>query len=1561
MSEQKGDIKRGESNEAAVEQSKTPDPIAEAGSADQALQGAGENLSQTSEAVTGAVKALKGLADGSVSPLEAALDIKGAIDAVQGLSGQLSESLMMPLMTHLAAFKGEAFLPVAKQLDPVMGIDVHFVTVPPGTPVPLPHPYISVLFRAKDWVSCMVNMVKAEVMSAVQEAQPNANEPQTKAEEAAQAKTDKLINQADGLVSMALGMAGLSATVLIGGVLPRAITGTTSRVIPHIPMGAGFHPSFDVPVAKNNGTVYLGSLFVTADGDPMAGMMHLNYDCWDIGIIDLFKSQRNSTKKSPDPKNPKTELFVPSGSILPIPWSRPVLVNTIPTPINPLAIGDRLFKAGLSKLKLGQRFRKLAEKGISKLPFSCATKTKLSKHFGTGQSHPVEVAEGYFYTDNEDFSLSGVIPLVWERTWYSYSPYEGPLGYGWHHSYDMAIGFDWEARVATIRMNDGRGVDIELPSSPDKPTFHRLEKLYLCVDESGRYYVKDTSGLCYYFTETEYPMKGSERKQQLLEKIVDRNGHQIQLSYKANGALTQLIDSAERTLTFETDNEGRITTIYAPHPKQENERFAIAQYSYSEEGDLLTHTDALGQPMHFAYQNHLMVKEIWRNGTVWTFTYDGKGTGAKCVEVRGSEDLLHYTFDYTDPHCTLVRDSLGYTKSFHHHNGRVIKYVDPEKGEWNSHYNSFSELEMETDPLGNTTSYLHDKWGNVVKVIEPDGSLTQMEYYDPYNKHLLTEATDPRGGKWEWNYDEVGNLTERKTPLGATTAFKYEEGLLCSLTDALGATTEVKYDDQNNIKQIKAPNEGYTKYEYDHLGQCTAITNPHQLRQLRHYDLLGRVEYLQDFDNNNISLSYDTMDNVVRYRDSNGKDIRYRYKGLNKLIERTEGDSTVRFKYDTEGQLRRIVNEEGEEYLFDLDGNGNVRKETAFDGLIREYERNQAGWVTKVQRTKKRYTNYDYDPNGRIAQVSYHDGSSEQYLYEAGFLKEATNADAVVSFERDKLGNITTERTKRTNSDEVTEVYSEYDILGRRIKLSSNLGADITYELDKLSNISKVTAGDWEAKIDYDELGLEIQRQLTGGVKHETRRDRLGRMRHQVTKDGQGANIYWKEYQWGIDYRLYNIIDHTYKDRDVAFDYDDKGYLVRAIYAKKEEQFRTPDKLGNLYETKDKKDRKYKNSQLQQDQTYFYHYDVEGNLIFKEHIKDVGFRPFFSGSELRDLGINPKSTGKGFLYTWNANGSLRSVTDLKGVTYRFRYDAFGRRLEKRRMASTFRFVWDGNVLLHETFKKDNSENTELTTWVFEGFVPTAKLVNGKAYSIISDHLGTPILAIDSEGNEVWNRQLDIYGRVKREIKASSLGDDVRPFIPFLYQGQYYDFETKLAYNRFRYYSPETGAYISQDPIRLNGNNPNLYAYVGNNNLWVDVFGLKLLLPEAPTYSGVYHIVGDDGKKYVGSAVNIRERLESNAHPKAAEIINSGNYTITFHEVSLGDIDATDKTNKRVVNHVLRYHEDDIFDGQGYEPNKKGVQNANRPMADNKQTQYEEEVKKHKAHFTGKIETKTCKK
>ena len=94
-----------------------------------------------------------------------------------------------------------------------------------------------------------------------------------------------------------------------------------------------------------------------------------------------------------------------------------------------------------------------------------------------------------------------------------------------------------------------------------------------------------------------------------------------------------------------------------------------------------------------------------------------------------------------------------------------------------------------------------------------------------------------------------------------------------------------------------------------------------------------------------------------------------------------------------------------------------------------------------------------------------------------------------------------------------------------------------------------------------------------------------------------------------------------------------------------------------------------------------------------------------------------------------------------------------------------------------------------------GHVPSAKIVGERRYSIISDYLGTPVEAYDEEGKRIWKRELDIYGRVR--IEQGEVG-----LVPFLYQGQYLDTETGLAYNRFRFSSPETGAYISQGSIHL---------------------------------------------------------------------------------------------------------------------------------------------------------------
>ena len=85
----------------------------------------------------------------------------------------------------------------------------------------------------------------------------------------------------------------------------------------------------------------------------------------------------------------------------------------------------------------------------------------------------------------------------------------------------------------------------------------------------------------------------------------------------------------------------------------------------------------------------------------------------------------------------------------------------------------------------------------------------------------------------------------------------------------------------------------------------------------------------------------------------------------------------------------------------------------------------------------------------------------------------------------------------------------------------------------------------------------------------------------------------------------------------------------------------------------------------------------------------------------------------------------------------------------------------------------------LITWVFQDdFIPRGKITKDGNYSIISDYLGTPVEAYDEEGKKVWERNLDIYGRVKTE---EALGE--KNFILFRFQGQYGDEETGLKRGR----------------------------------------------------------------------------------------------------------------------------------------------------------------------------------
>ena len=128
----------------------------------------------------------------------------------------------------------------------------------------------------------------------------------------------------------------------------------------------------------------------------------------------------------------------------------------------------------------------------------------------------------------------------------------------------------------------------------------------------------------------------------------------------------------------------------------------------------------------------------------------------------------------------------------------------------------------------------------------------------------------------------------------------------------------------------------------------------------------------------------------------------------------------------------------------------------------------------------------------------------------------------------------------------------------------------------------------------------------------------------------------------------------------------------------------------------------------------------------------------------------------------------------------------------------------------------------------------------------NDHLGTPRELSDEDGGIVWQATYKAWGNTlkveaarpatlqnqellaqtaRRAEAKNDLNAELQPIEQNLrFQGQYFDQETGLHYNRFRYYDPDVGRFVSQDPIGLAGG-ANNYQYAPNPAGWTDEFGL----------------------------------------------------------------------------------------------------------------------------------------
>ncbi len=1204
------------------------------------------------------------------------------------------------------------------------------------------------------------------------------------------------------------------ANVFVNG-LPRAQAGTAGLMLPHVPLGGVF-----VKPPSNDLEVFMGSKTVSADDEAFSYLALPVLSCQCVGLPPLPRIKKKKPKKS-------LGLMLPTALVLAIPTG--VFVDGPPT-ISLLALAFRAGLAGVGAAArrarkaqrasrrwkaLSARAHRVADNVCHRLKLGDVARNRVRRAVCTVTGHPVDVATGKLFTDFTDLELPGPLPFTLERVWYSSSTYRGAFGHGWHHNYETALYVTPDLIVH--RTPDGRAVPYP-PLEEGEAYFHRSERATLTRSADG-YVLETPDQLSYHFA----PAPGAEdallssvgAKLQALYSVRSRVGYRIELGYDAAGRLVSILDAVGRVVGFEYDAADRIAILTVPHPEAPNERLVVAHYAYDDRGNLATMTDALGATFHYRYDGHLLIQEVDRAGLAFYFEYDGRDKRARCVRTWGDGGLYARALAYEGGR-TVVTDSLGFATLYEHGEGLVTRTTDAWGGVSSTRYEHQQPVET-VDALGRTRTFAYDERGNLLEQKEPDGARLEYEY-DARDQPIA--AVDAMGGRWSWQHDAYGQMVARTDPTGATTRFEYDRGLPAAVQDALGGRTALEFDGAGNLAALTSPDGLVTRFRYDLLGFPREVVTPNNEVWRRSFDACGRPRRSEEPGGSVREFSYDGEGRLLRVVAA-GQAVLLEYSGMGQPAARTEAGVRVCAEYDTEERVRLLVNEYGATHRFERGPLGEVVSDVGFDGVRRTYAYDAAGRVIRMENADGAVSRFEYDAADRLVAAHHADGVVDRFEYRRdGALLAAENADVGLRFERDALGRLLAEVQGKHR------VESRYDELGRRVEVKSSLGLEEHIEYDALGDVLAVRVCDpnpapdgappadrFRARFSQEPQRLTRTLALPGGVQSRFIADDLGQpARHELLVQDRVRRT--RDYVWGPGARLLSATDAA--TGAAHYQHDALGQLVATHYPDGRAELRCPDVACSVFRRQDRADRRYSvggqlfESQDEAGDRIQYAYDAQGRLV-----------------ESRS------SAGALSRFHWGAEGRLAAVTRPDGDSVRFVYDALGRRVAKRFRGRVTRWVWDGDVPLHEwTALEDEatpgagSPAPELDategpiTWLFvpNSFSPLAKLTADRAESIVTDYLGTPMLMLNELGELTWAGSVNGWG-----VASVTLG---RPEdLPFRWAGQYADPETHLHYNRHRYYDPEQGQYVSRDPIGLAGGGA-LYAYVSDPLVLSDPLGLS---------------------------------------------------------------------------------------------------------------------------------------
>jgi RHS repeat-associated protein len=1010
--------------------------------------------------------------------------------------------------------------------------------------------------------------------------------------------------------------------------------------------------------------------------------------------------------------------------------------------------------------------------------------------------HPVDVITGHVVDQATDLALPGPVPLVWKRFYSSArrSDRSATLGPGWAHGFEARLTVD--ARLITLREGEGRSVWFAA-LKPGESFFHRRERLTLTCDGPGHYRVASL--------DTRETMVFAEARLGgpcLLRSVEDAHGNALRLEYEGE-TLAQIVDSAGRVVALRWAG-GRITRLEA---RSGGSLQQWVDYQYDGQGRLRGAVDALGHTERYEYDGKgRMTAAVVKNGTRFTYTYEPNGS--RCVRTGGPGGLYEVAFRADAAAGEVVTASaeprryrgnaLGLMTRASLPDGTLLEELA---------YDDDGYLLAKANGAGEGTQYWYDERGNRTRIVDANRNETRFEY----ENDRLVRRFDPEGVVTDYAYDAKGSLTLARTSHGRWVAFAYDAiGRLVRTDDDAGRSRSFAYDAQHNLVAETDATGATCRYGYDPMGRPVTLTDALGRATRVTCDRLGRRTSLRAPDGAQWQWAYDPMGKVIRETDPLGRTTRFENAGMGVPVRMTTPDGQAwAFTYTPFELLASVQNPRGEVYAFTYDEAGRVVREATFDGRTLGYHYSPAGRVERIDYPDRTSRAFAYDRLGNVTGDETSDGLITLRRDRLGRLVEALLDEArgrtTTRFERDERGRVVAE-----HHDDATVRYA-YDAFDRLVERTLPGGLRTRYAFDAHGALSEVEHAGFALRFERDTLGREVRRG-TNAYGIESRYDGADRLLEQEVRvpepgggvpaavvrrrwhyDTSGLVTQLDDARWGSTFYRYGRGGELLEARRGAlretFAYDAAGSL-RALTSRLGGAPEAPAALSwGASEGEAQAWERDPGNLVRTTMTARYRYDARARRIGKQAYGDAA-----AGGE-----------GGETVYVWDGRDRLREVRLPDGRRVTYGYDALGRRVHKRveradgSVTREQRFVWDGNALALEL---DSERGRRSFAYRPGSLEPILQEERGEVFAYVNDQVGVPRELVDRAGRVAWAGAFTAFGQLIEQQRDDARGGQVES--PFRLLGQVFDDESGLGFAAFRCFDPETGRWLSSDPLGILG-------------------------------------------------------------------------------------------------------------------------------------------------------------